>query len=263
MLYDDGFKRRPWWAQDEAGDSGRRGYVRPEPLPAVEPSWAAVPLKTKTARGWPEPVEYEAPSRPVPARPADRWIPSSSVEIPVDASDDAQTATDAPIDPSSRGAAGKDGGTGAASLDVERQRLAAATADLEGVRRRVEREAERAKQAARASLLDELLPVLDNLDRSLAAADGSSEGGLLAGVRMVRDDLEQVLLRYGAERIESVGRPFDPHEHEAVGMQPVQAPADDGRVVHESRAGYRFGDRVLRAAQVLVGKLAATARRLR
>jgi molecular chaperone GrpE len=158
-------------------------------------------------------------------------------------------------------AAGEGSEAGTASLNAERRRLAATIADLEGVKRRAEREAERAKEAARASLLEELLPVLDNLDRSLAAAAQDDSGGsLLAGVRMVRADLEQVVLRYGAERIETVGRPFDPRVHEAVGMQPVPTPADDGRVVGEWRAGYRFGDRVLRAAQVLVGKLTGTPR---
>jgi len=54
---------------------------------------------------------------------------------------------------------------------------------------------------------------------------------------------------------------FDPREHEAVGMEPVHAPDKDGRVVQEWRAGYRFGERVLRAAQVLVRKLIGTATR--
>jgi molecular chaperone GrpE len=165
------------------------------------------------------------------------------------------------IDPSSQEPSGKDVAKALAGAEAERRRLAAAIADLEGAQRRVERDAEQAKQAARASLLEELFPVLDNLDRSLAAADGASGGALLAGVRMVRENLEQVLLRYGAERIQAAGRPFDPQEHEAVGMQPVQSQADDGRVVSEWRAGYKFGDRVLRAAQVLVGKLAAITRR--
>jgi molecular chaperone GrpE len=179
--------------------------------------------------------------------------------MPMATSADLEPRGEPPAAPSSSSAAagGRDGSSDAASLGAERQRLAAALADLENAKRRVERDAEHTRQAARASLLDELLPVLDDLDRSLAAANGSSEGALLAGVQMVRERLEQALLRYGAERIQTVGRPFDPREHEAVGMQPVHAPDDDGRVVREWRAGYRLGDRVLRAAQVLVGKLAA------
>jgi molecular chaperone GrpE len=121
----------------------------------------------------------------------------------------------------------------------------------------VERDAQRVNAETRQSLIAELLPVLDNLDRSLAAE--STDEALHAGVELVRDQLERVLLGYGLERIESVDKSFDPGLHEAVAVVEVDAEDRHGVVQAEWQAGYRFGDKVLRAAKVTVGKLRAGA----
>ncbi len=96
--------------------------------------------------------------------------------------------------------------------------------------------------------------MLDNLDRSLEAE--ATDGALHEGVKLVRAQLEQVLLGYGLERIESLAQRFDPSLHEAVTVVEVEAENQQGVVQAEWQAGYRFGDKVLRAAKVSVGKLA-------
>ena len=120
-------------------------------------------------------------------------------------------------------------------------------------RQRLIRDAERAQDQTRAELVAKLLPVLDNLDRCIAA--GGTDPALLDGVALVRSQLMRVLSEYGVERIESQGQPFDPTEHEAVDVVHVWAPAEHNVIVEEWEAGYSFRGRVLRAAKVRVGVL--------
>ncbi|MBW2522866.1 MAG: nucleotide exchange factor GrpE [Deltaproteobacteria bacterium] len=138
--------------------------------------------------------------------------------------------------------------------DDERAKLREALRDLEQAKERVERDAEQARQLARAELVEKLLPVMDNLDRSVDAAAHSTDGALTAGLELVREQFEQVLQGFGLERFDAEGEPFDPALHEAVGTIPASAPDEDGKVVRQWQAGYRFGDRVLRAAKVQVGR---------
>ncbi len=103
----------------------------------------------------------------------------------------------------------------------------------------------------REQLVSELLPVLDNLDRSIAAGGADP---MVQGVRQVRAQLEGVLRNYGLERFDAVGAKFDPRVHDAVAVIDVSEPARDGVVVDQLEAGCRAGDRVLRPAKVAVGK---------
>ena len=139
------------------------------------------------------------------------------------------------------------------SLGDERADLRRRSAELEAVKRRVEREALRAEEATRAELVSQLIPVLDNLDRTLDA--GSSDAALLSGVELVRTQLEQVLRSHGLVRIDAVGKPFDPSQHEAVATAPVVDPAKDGVVIEALSRGYCMRGRVLAPARVRVGKL--------
>jgi len=133
------------------------------------------------------------------------------------------------------------------------QRLHDAARELEAARWRVERDARRAKEETQAQLVAKLLPLVDSLDRAVAAEP--EQNALSEGIVLVRAQLEQILAEYGLERIESVGQPFDPTLHEAVDVVRVDRESEDGTVVREWDAGYRFGGRVLRAAKVTVGKL--------
>ncbi len=127
-----------------------------------------------------------------------------------------------------------------------------AAAELENVRRRMRRDVEQQLKFATHPLVEEVLPVLDNLERALAAAQvGDSAEGLLQGVQMVATQLAAVLGRHGVQPIAALGEPFDPAWHEAVGQQPsAEYPA--GHVMQVIRGGYQLHDRVIRAAQVFV-----------
>ena len=129
-------------------------------------------------------------------------------------------------------------------------------AEFENFRKRAARD--QASLAARAAerLVKELLPVLDDLERALAAAaetdDPKSDSlKLEEGVRLVHRQLADTLRREGLEEIATDGR-FDPHVHEALLSQPAEA--DEGTVLEVLQKGYRLGDRVLRPARVIVAE---------
>jgi molecular chaperone GrpE (heat shock protein) len=138
---------------------------------------------------------------------------------------------------------------------VDRADLRRALADLEAAKERVAREGKRAEEAARLKLIGELVPVLDNLDRSIAS--GSTDAALLHGVELVRQGLERVLAGYGLERIAALNERFDPAVHEAIAVAPVTDPALHGLITDEVSRGYRIGDKVQRPARVRVGQLVA------
>src|SRR5919197_3519125 len=137
--------------------------------------------------------------------------------------------------------------------DAERDRdeyldsLQRLKADFENYRKRAARD--QAAFAARASesLVKELLPILDDLERALDAAEQHEEAKLEEGVRLVHRALFQTLRKQGLEEIATNGR-FDPHVHEALLSQPSDA--DEGSVIDVVQKGYRLGDRVLRPARV-------------
>jgi molecular chaperone GrpE len=135
-----------------------------------------------------------------------------------------------------------------------------AVADMQNVLRRQERERADLGKYAVESLARDLLPTLDDLERALehSAASPAGEGGLLAGVEMVRKGLLAALEKHGVVRITALGQPFDPSRHEAVGMTDAED-ATPNSVVAEHRAGYMIGDRLLRPAMVVVAMPKATA----
>jgi molecular chaperone GrpE len=132
--------------------------------------------------------------------------------------------------------------------------LRAALGELEASRRRIERERERLREGVRAEVLTELLPLLDDLERSIKVAAGRADTALLEGLGLVRDGFGRTLTKLGAERIDAEGQPFDPRVHEAISVVVVDEPTEDGRVVKQWCPGYRLPDRILRPAQVVVGK---------
>jgi molecular chaperone GrpE len=134
----------------------------------------------------------------------------------------------------------------------EREAVRNAARDLEAARRRVERDAAKVRDDTRNQLVAELLPVLDNLDRSIAA--GAADDPMLQGVKQVRSQLLGVLQGYGLERFDALGARFDPAAHDAVAMVDVTEPARDGTVVDQIEAGYRSSERLLRPAKVAVGR---------
>jgi molecular chaperone GrpE len=121
------------------------------------------------------------------------------------------------------------------------------------IRREVAREVERGKRA----VIAELLEVLDNLDRAIAAARESDApvDTLRRGVELVRDQFLGKLEALGVRRVDALGQVFDAAEHEAVSMAPVSDATQDGRIVAVAKEGYTIGDELLRPAAVVVGRL--------
>ena len=128
----------------------------------------------------------------------------------------------------------------------------ARSAKLEAAKLRVERDAKNLLTETRKQLVGELLPVLDNVDRAIAAGEPNA----VTGMQLVRRQLESVLRGYGVERIDAVGRTFDPQLHDAIATLPVTDPDQHRRVVDQIEPGYRFGDALLRPAKVVVGACA-------
>jgi molecular chaperone GrpE len=127
---------------------------------------------------------------------------------------------------------------------------------LEKTKQRLERDAAARVDQVRGELAQPMMEVLDALERSLTAAESSSSfGALLQGVQMVHLLMVQKLQSLGLTRVEAVGRPFDPSVHEAVAVAPVSDPTQDNVVVAELKPGFTLGDRLVRPAQVQVGKL--------
>ncbi|MCW3050655.1 MAG: nucleotide exchange factor GrpE [Solirubrobacterales bacterium] len=129
-----------------------------------------------------------------------------------------------------------------------------AAADLENVRKRARRDVAAAEARGIARVVRGLLPALDNLERALAAAEDQPENRdhhLTDGIRLVQKELLGALTRVGIEPYSPLGETFDPHRHEAVAQQPVDA-AESGTIVEVYQSGYRFGEDVLRAAKVVV-----------
>jgi molecular chaperone GrpE (heat shock protein) len=138
--------------------------------------------------------------------------------------------------------------------EVDVETLRSALAELEDAKLRLRRDNERQLELLKANLLAALLPVLDNLERSMTHA--AADDPLLAGVKMVHQQLLGTLGQFGLERRSAVGERFDPRRHDAVAIVPVDEPAKDGVVVDELEPAYVFGDRVVRPAKVQVGRAA-------
>ncbi|HEX3267828.1 MAG TPA: nucleotide exchange factor GrpE [Gaiellaceae bacterium] len=141
-----------------------------------------------------------------------------------------------------------------AALEAERDEylndLKRVAAEFENYRKRVTRDQESLVARAHERLVKELLPVLDDLERALAAAEEHEEAKLEEGVRLVHQELRSALDREGLAEIDTNGS-FDPHVHEALLSQPTGDRAE-GTVLEVLQKGYKLGDRVLRPARVVV-----------
>jgi molecular chaperone GrpE len=127
-------------------------------------------------------------------------------------------------------------------------------ADFVNYKRRSERERGDDAQAARAELLVQLLPVLDDLERALAQVPEELRSHpWVEGMPLIARRLRLALAKAGVERVGAPGEPFDPRLHEAVAYEP-RAGYDEGQIANVVRAGYRLGERVIRPAQVTVAQ---------
>lgn len=184
--------------------------------------------------------------------------------------DNKEAMTSASADSAEAGAAASAEGTttSAASSDELNAQLAAkdqelselkdkylrALADTDNVRKRMRQQSEETVRLQRESLLRDLLPVVDNLERAIEATQGSAKRETIAeGVEMVLRSLHDLLRTQGVTPIAAVGQPFDPQVHEAVDhVASGEHPANT--VVSEFHRGYVIGERMLRPARVSVSK---------
>ena len=131
-------------------------------------------------------------------------------------------------------------------------------ADFDNFRKRQVKERQDLVAYANESLLLDILPVLDNLERALAASGGlkdtvDGQAGVIKGVELTMRMFHQILVRNGLERIKAVGQAFDPHRHEAI-AQVITDEVEPETVVEEAEAGYLLNTRVIRPAKVKVAK---------
>lgn len=202
----------------------------------------------KKWRNKPEPEVEPAEDATQPAAPetpeaagAKQDAPSDGNSQPADAATQ-EKAVDVP---------GGEEDTGAAET-IPMERLLRLQADFDNYRKRVIRERSDHIDRATEDLMLELLPVLDHFDIALRhAEEQSTDAPMIEGFRLVAEQLETTLRKFGLQRIESEDVPFDPHQHEAVAHLPDPA-KDEGMIVASTRRGYRLGGKLLRAAQVVV-----------
>ncbi len=142
-----------------------------------------------------------------------------------------------------------------AELDKLKDLALRSQAELENYRKRTAREKEDTIRYANTSILERLLPIIDNFELGLEAAEKnkSDPAGILAGIRMIHKQLCDLVTSCGAKVIDAVGQPFDPNFHEAVGSEHSDEIAE-GRVVRQLRSGYKLWDRLLRPSMVVVSK---------
>jgi molecular chaperone GrpE len=143
-----------------------------------------------------------------------------------------------------------------AKADENWDRLLRTTADFENFKKRAAREKQEAIRFANEALIEKLIPVLDNFDMALAAAQSSSTDAgqsLQAGIAMIHQQLKNSLAEAGMEEVNATGQAFDPNVHEAVSQRETDD-TPEGQVIQQLRKGYKLRDRLLRPASVIVAK---------
>ena len=143
-------------------------------------------------------------------------------------------------------------------LEEVRQHVLYAQAETQNVRRRLEQEKLSAAQYAATGFARDMLSVKDNLERALAAIPEELRSdermkGLIAGIEATGRELDSAFQRHGIARIEAMGKPLDPHLHQAMLEVPTDE-AEPGTIVQEMQPGYTIKDRLLRPALVGVAK---------
>lgn len=139
-----------------------------------------------------------------------------------------------------------------AEVSESQDKLLRMAAELENFKKRTAREKETSLRYAEENILKELLPSLDNLEMAIQQGQAGENGGaLLEGVEMTLKGLLTCLEKFGLKTVESVGKPFDPNFHEALGMEASEE-MEANTVCKEFQKGYLYKERLLRAAKVIV-----------
>ena len=162
-------------------------------------------------------------------------------------------AESAPTSPPTEQSDGEDPMAGLqADLDRFRDLALRSQADFENYKKRSAREKDDAIKYANSSLLERLLPIVDNFELGLAAARGQGEASpIFSGMSLVFKQLNDFLADNGLQPIDAVGARFDPNLHEAIAHEPSEE-VPEGSIIHQTRRGYHHKDRLLRPASVVV-----------
>ena len=189
------------------------------------------------------------------AHPYDDTNDEANGSTTAEAMDDARAAD--------QGGADARGGTDAADSDAVAElrrdrdalndRLLRLAAEFDNYRKRVERDRRDQADAAMAGALQDLLPILDNLERALQATPGADSSAYRQGVELIHRQMLELLRKRGVTPIEAVGTDFDPEIHQAVAHE-ASPEHREGEVMEELRRGYKLGDRLLRPSMVKVAK---------
>lgn len=148
-----------------------------------------------------------------------------------------------------------------AERDKKHEQLLRTTADFENYRKRMRREVEEAKVKGQQEVVRDILPVFDNLERAVQASSTATDAAsVVEGIRMVLKLFEDTAERIGLARIKTVGERFDPQVHEAI-QQKESADVAPGTIIAEVVPGYRFGEKLVRAAMVVVARKPADAKK--
>jgi molecular chaperone GrpE len=137
--------------------------------------------------------------------------------------------------------------------DALQDRLLRTAAEFDNYRKRIDRERRDQADNAMADALEDLLPIMDNLELALSAPAGDDANAYRKGVELIHRQMTDLLKKRGVKAIEAVGTDFDPRYHQSV-MHEVSADHREGEVMQELRRGYMLGDRLLRPAMVKVAK---------
>ncbi len=144
---------------------------------------------------------------------------------------------------------------GAAKAQETWDRLLRQQADFDNMRKRVERDKQEFQKYAHEDIIVDLLGILDDLERSVEAAEKGQENSdvFLKGIEMILAHLYELLKKRGVSAISAKGKKFDPNQHEAL-VQTESCDHEDGEVIEEMQKGYRLNDKVIRTAKVRVAK---------
>ena len=137
--------------------------------------------------------------------------------------------------------------------DALQDRLLRIAAEFDNYRKRIDRERRDQADAAIADAIEDVLPIVDDLERALQTPTGSDAEGYRKGVELIYRQMTDLLRKRGVKPIQTVGAAFDPRFHQAVSDE-VSPEHRAGEVIEELRRGYMLGDRLLRPAMVKVAK---------
>jgi molecular chaperone GrpE len=138
--------------------------------------------------------------------------------------------------------------------DEMKELLLRTSAEFDNYRKRTERDRQMLSDSITAGVVEDLLPLVDDLERALRAEPGvEGAESYRRGVELILKQLEELLRKRGVTPIAAVGAPFDPTYHQAVSYEPAEG-RDDGEVIEEFRRGYMLGGRLLRPSMVKVAK---------